>query len=202
MTRVIGLTGGIGSGKSTVSKFLAELGAVIIDADKIGHESYLPDTETWQKLVKTFGKEILAIDNTIDRMKLGTIVFDNPEKLKQFNFIVHPPMFEIARKKIEESRKKQSKIIILDAPILFEANWTPLVDEVWVVVANEATVLRRAVARTGLPEEQIRARINAQMSNEERIKQANAIIRNDGTTEDMRKQVKKLWDNLNDNDCA
>jgi dephospho-CoA kinase len=111
-------------------------------------------------------------------------------------------MFEIARKKIEESRKKQSKIIILDAPILFEANWTPLVDEVWVVVANEATVLRRAVARTGLPEEQIRARINAQMSNEERIKQANAIIRNDGTTEDMRKQVKKLWDNLNDNDCA
>jgi dephospho-CoA kinase len=202
MTRVIGLTGGIGSGKSTVSKFLAELGAVIIDADKIGHESYLPDTETWQKLVKTFGKEILAIDNTIDRMKLGTIVFDNPEKLKQFNFIVHPPMFEIARKKIEESRKKQSKIIILDAPILFEANWTPLVDEVWVVVANEATVLRRAVARTGLPEEQIRARINAQISNEERIKQANAVIRNDGTTEDMRKQVKKLWDNLNDNDCA
>jgi dephospho-CoA kinase len=202
MTRVIGLTGGIGSGKSTVSKFLAELGAVIIDADKIGHESYLPDTETWQKLVKTFGKEILANDNTIDRKKLGTIVFDNPEKLKQFNFIVHPPMFEIARKKIEESRKKQSKIIILDAPILFEANWTPLVDEVWVVVANEATVLRRAVARTGLPEEQIRARINAQMSNEERIKQANAIIRNDGTTEDMRKQVKKLWDNLNDNDCA
>jgi len=197
MTRVIGLTGGIGSGKSTVSKFLAELGAVIIDADKIGHESYLPDTETWQKLVKTFGKEILANDNTIDRKKLGTLVFDNPEKLKQFNAIVHPPMFEIARKKIEESRKKQSKIIILDAPILFEANWAPLVDEVWVVAANEATVLRRAIARTGLPEEQIRARINAQMSNEERSKRAKVVIRNDGTTEDLRKQVKELWEQIN-----
>ena len=202
MTRVIGLTGGIGSGKSTVSNFLAEFGAIIIDADKIGHESYLPNTETWQTLVKTFGKEILASDNTIDRKKLGTIVFENPDRLKQFNAIVHPPMFEIAKKKIEESRRKRNKLVVLDAPILFEANWTPLVDEVWVVVANKSNVIKRAVTRSGLPEKQILSRINAQLSNKERIKRAKVVIHNDGTTEDLRKQVKKLWDNLDAHDCA
>jgi len=202
MTRVIGLTGGMGSGKSTVSKFLAELGAVIIDADKIGHKSYLPNTETWRELVKTFGEGILASNKAIDRKKLGMIIFDNPEKLKQFNAIVHPPMFEIAREKIEESRRKQTKIIILDAPILFEANWTPLVDEVWVVAANEETILKRAAARTGLTEEQIRSRINTQMSDEERIQKGNVIVFNNGTMEELKEKVQKLWDNLNINDCA
>ena len=90
MTRVIGLTGGIGSGKSTVSRYLAELGAIIVDADKVGHEVYQPNTDTWRELVKTFGKEILAKDNTIDRKKLGAMVFSNPEELKRLNAIVHP----------------------------------------------------------------------------------------------------------------
>jgi dephospho-CoA kinase len=193
MTLVIGLTGGIGSGKSTVSRYLAELGAVIIDADKLGHEVYLPQTETWRKLLKTFGKEILAPDNKIDRKKLGTIVFNNPKKLKQLNAIVHPRMYELAKERIDNCRRQGTRVVILDAPILFETNWTPLVEEVWVVVANEANVIKRAKARSGLTEEQVRSRLGSQMSNEERIKRAQVVIHNDGTAEDLRKKVNELW---------
>ena len=196
MTRVIGLTGGIGSGKSTVSQYLAELGAAIIDADKIGHEAYRPNTETWRKLIKTFGNKILAQDNTIDRKKLGVIVFNNPEELKRLNAIVHPLMFEMAKKRIDDCRRQGIEVVILDAPILFETNWTLLVDEVWAVVANEENVTKRAMARSGLTEEQVRSRISSQMSNEERIKRAQVVIHNDGTTEDLRKKVKELWERL------
>ena len=196
MTRVIGLTGGIGSGKSTVSRYLSELGAAIIDADKLGHEVYLPNTESWRDLVKTFGKEILTPADKIDRKKLATIVFNNPEKLQQLNAIVHPRMFEIAKQRIEDNRRQGTKVVILDAPILFEANWTPLVEAVWVVVANEANVVKRAVARSGLTEEQVRLRIRSQMSNKDRIQRAQVVIHNDGTAEDLRNKVNELWHRL------
>jgi dephospho-CoA kinase len=196
MTRVIGLTGGIGSGKSTVSRFLAELGAVIIDADKIGHEVYRPDTDTWRKLVKTFGRGILAADNTIDRKKLGAIVFSNEEELKRLNAIVHPQITEIIKKQIDDYRRKDAKVIVLDAPVLLEAHANNLTDEVWVVVADDDNVIKRAVARTGLREEQIRDRIRAQMSKTERIKNAQVIIYNDGTPEDLRGKIKKLWEQI------
>jgi dephospho-CoA kinase len=193
---VIGLTGGIGSGKSTVSQFLAELGAVIIDADKIGHEAYQPNTDTWWELIKAFGKQILAADNTIDRKKLGTIVFSNPESLEKLNSIVHPKIFQITKKQIEKAHRRGVKVVILDAPVLFEANWGQLVDEVWVLAADEANVIRRATARTGLPEEQIRSRIRSQMPDEERVKRADVVIHNDGTLEDLRAKVKELWGRL------
>ena len=196
MTRVIGLTGGIGSGKSTVSRFLAELGAVIIDADKIGHEVYRPDTDTWRKLVKTFGRGILAADNTIDRKKLGAIVFSNEEELKRLNAIVHPQITEIIKKQIDDYRRKDAKVIVLDAPVLLEAHAKNLTDEVWVVVADDDNVIKRAVARTGLREEQIRDRIRAQMSKTERIKNAQVIIYNDGTPEDLRGKIKNLWEQI------
>lgn len=196
MTKVIGLTGGMGSGKSTVSQVLSELGAVIVDADKIGHEIYQPNTAIWRQLVKTFGKQILAPDNTIDRKKLGAIVFSNPESVKKLDSIVLPGMFQVAKRQIEEARKQGVKVVVLDAPTLFEAKWDSLVEEVWVVVANEADVIKRATERTGLPEEQIRARIRAQMSNEERVKRANVVIHNDGAVKDLRKKVGELWEAL------
>ena len=196
MTRVIGLTGGIGSGKSTVSRFLAELGAAVIDADKIGHEVYRPDTDTWRKLVKTFGRGILTADNTIDRKKLGAIVFSNEEELKRLNAIIHPQITEVIKKQIDDYRRKDAKVIVLDAPVLLEAHAKNLVDEVWVVVANEENVIKRAVARTGLREEQIRDRIRAQMSKTERIKNAQVIIYNDGTPEDLRGKIKNLWEQI------
>jgi dephospho-CoA kinase len=196
MTRVIGLTGGMGSGKSTISQVLAELGAVIIDADKIGHEVYQPNTPTWKELVDTFGRQIVAPDGAIDRKKLGAIVFSSPEQLKLLNGIVLPPMLEITIKRIEGYRRQGIKVVVLDAPLLFEANWTPLVEEVWVVVANDQNVIRRAVVRTGLPKEQILARIHSQMSNEERMKRAKVVIHNDGTVEELRAKVIKLHEQL------
>ena len=196
MTRVIGLTGGIGSGKSTVSRFLAEVGARVVDADKIGHQSYQPGTDSWRDLVQTFGRDILAQNETIDRQKLAAIVFSQPEELKIFNAIVHPRMYKIAEKQIEEFRRQGVKVIVLDAPILFETNWTPLVDEVWVVVADEPHVIGRATARSGLNAEQIKSRIRAQMSNEDRIKRADAVIYNNGTAEELREKVNELWQRL------
>jgi dephospho-CoA kinase len=193
MTRVIGLTGGMGSGKSTVSQLLAEFGAVIIDADKVGHEAYQPNTKTWQELVAAFGQQIVAPDGAIDRKKLGAIVFGSPEQLERLNHIVHPRMFEMMKERIEQYRRQGVKVVVLDAAILFEANWTPLVDTIWVVVATESVVITRAKARTGLPEEQIRSRLRSQMSNDERTKRANVVIHNDGTFEDLRAKVKELW---------
>lgn len=193
MTRVIGLTGGMGSGKSTVSQFLAEFGAVVIDADKVGHEAYQHGTKTWQELVAAFGEQIVSADGSIDRKKLGAIVFGSPKQLARLNEIVHPRMFEMMQGRIEQYRSKGVKVVVLDAAILFEANWTPLVEEVWVVVASEAAVVARARARTGLPEEQIRSRLRSQMPVEDKIKRADVVIRNEGTVEDLRKQVEGLW---------
>ena len=196
MTRIIGLTGGIGSGKSTVSQFLADFGAIIIDADKLGHEAYRPNTDTWRELVKTFGNRILAADNTIDRKKLGAIVFGNPEELARLNAIIHPQITKMIKKRINDYHRKGIDVIVLDAPVLFEASGKSLVEEVWVVVADEKNVIKRAVARTGLPEEQVRSRISSQMSVEERIKRAQVVIHNDGTVEDLRQKVKELWEQV------
>jgi len=194
--KVIGLTGGIGSGKSTVSRLLADLGAVVLDADKVGHQAYQPGTETWKELVAAFGEEIVSPDGTIDRKKLGAIVFGDPESLARLNRIVHPRMFDMMKAQIEEHRRQSVSVVVLEAAILLEAGWTPLVDEVWVTVASEPTVVRRAIERTGLPEEQIRARIRSQLSNEEREKAASVVISNDGDLEELRAKVAELWEQL------
>lgn len=196
MTVVIGLTGGMGSGKSTVSQILKEFGAVIIDADTIGHEAYQPNTKTWQELINTFGRQIIAEDDNIDRKKLGALVFGNPEQLEQLNRIVHPRMFEMMFERIESYRRQNMKVVVLDAAILFEAKWTPLVDIIWVVIASESVVIERAKARTGLPEDQIRSRLHSQMPNEERVKLANVVIYNNGTFQDLRVKVQEIWNNL------
>ena len=194
--RVIGLTGGIGSGKSTVAELLAGKGAVVLDADKVGHEAYRPGTPAWQEVVATFGKDIVAGDGSIDRRKLGAIVFADPAALQRLNAIMHPRMFEMMRERIDGFRRRGVEVVVLDAAILLEANWTPLVDEVWVVVASEDRVVERAVARTGLPEEQIRRRIRSQLSNEERCRHASVVIENDGSLEELRAKVDRPWEEL------
>ena len=194
--KVIGLTGGIGSGKSTVSRFLGEMGAVVLDADKVGHQAYQPGTETWKELVAAFGEDIVAPDSTIDRRRLGAIVFADPEALARLNRIVHPRMFDMMKARIEEYRGQGTEVVVLEAAILLEANWTPLVDEVWVTVTSESTVVQRTRERTGLPEEQIRARIRSQLSNEERTKQAKVVITNDGDLAELRLRVEELWNGL------
>jgi len=194
--KVIGLTGGIGSGKSTVSQLLHKLGAVVLDADKVGHEAYKPNTETWLELVSAFGRQILASNGEIDRRSLGQIVFSDPESLARLNQIVHPHMYEMMRSQIEEFRNQGVKVVVLEAAILLEAGWTPLVDEVWVTIAPEHEVVKRTVERTGLPEEQVLARIRSQLSSEERTEHADVIINNDGSIDELKVKIKELWDRL------
>ena len=196
MTKVIGLTGGIGSGKSTVSQCLAELGAVIIDADKVGHEAFKPNTEAWHEVAATFGRQILTPSGEIDRKKLSEIVFSQPESLSRLNQIMHPRMHDMIKAQIEEYRRQGVDVVVLEAAILIEASWTSLVDEVWVTVASEATVLERLKKQRGLAEEQTLARIRSQLSLEERVRHADAVINNDGELDEVKAKVKELWEKL------
>ena len=191
--KVIGLTGGIGSGKSTVSQFLAELGAVILNADEVGHEAFKPDTEIWHKVVAAFGRQIVTPDGNIDRKKLGNIVFGNPESLSRLNQIMHPRMYALVKAQLEEYRRQGVRVVVLEAPLLLEAGWTSLVDEVWVTVASEPTVLRRLQEQVGLSEQQSLARIRSQLSSEERIKQADVVIDTDCSLDEVKTKVNELW---------
>jgi len=194
--KIIGLTGGIGSGKSTVSKFLAHLGAVVIDADKVGHEVFKPGTKAWQEVVDAFGQGIISADGTIDRRKLGEIVFSNPGARAKLNQVMHPLIYEQAKSRIEEYGKKGAAIIIVEAPLLLEAGWKSLVDEVWVTSASEATVIKRLKEQKGLPEAQSLARIRAQLTDEERIRQADVVIDTDCALDELKERVEALWRKL------
>ena len=194
---VIGLTGGIGAGKSTVTQRLEELGAAVIDADKVGHQIYLPDLPAWREIVAMFGTTVLNADRTINRQALGKIVFADPEALRTLNGIVHPKMFDRMAELIAELRVRGGmKAIVVEAAVLIEANWMPLVDQVWVVMASEAVVVDRLATQRNLSPEQVRTRIAAQLSNDERLKHAHVVIRNDGSIEQVRSAVQQAWDQL------
>jgi len=194
--KVIGLTGGIGSGKSTVSQFLAELGAVILDADKVGHEAYKPNTEVWREVVAAFGRQVLTPSGDIDRKKLGEIVFSNPKSLSRLNQIMHPRMYDMVKAKIEGYHRQGVDVVVLEAPLLIEAGWASSVNEVWVTVASESTVLKRAKERTGLSKRQALARIRSQLSSEERVKHTNVVINTDCSLDELKAKVEELWRGL------
>ena len=197
--KIIGLTGGIGSGKSTVSQYLSELGATIVDADKVGHEA-LTRSDIKQELVTSFGREILGPGGEIDRKKLGPIVFGNPDALAKLNHIMHGRMRKMMEDRLAEFRGQGAGVVVLEAAVLLEtdADWDKLVDEIWVTVSSEATVLKRMKEQRGMTEEQTKARIRAQMSNEERIKSASVVISNDGSLEQAKRDVKAAWEKLVD----
>lgn len=190
---VIGLTGGIGTGKSEVSRLLEGLGAVIIDADKVGHEAYLPHSEAWQEIVKTFGAEVLQPNEEIDRKKLGGLVFNDPKAMEKLNAIMHPKMYKMIEERIQRLKRESAKDIVVEAAILIEAHWTPLVDEVWVTVSPEEEVIRRIQSRNNLSADAIRSRIRSQMPQEERVRYAGAVIENDGDLSGLRERVETLW---------
>ena len=193
---VVGLTGGILTGKSTVSEMLGERGAVIIDADKIGHKAYLPHTQVWQEVVDAFGSCILKEGNEIDRKKLAGIVFSDPEALARLNSIMHPRMHAMLKDEIERLRGEGVDSVVLEAAVLIEANWTDLVDEVWVTTAPEETAVKRLQNRGGLTEEQARARIRSQLTAEERAKHADVIIDTNCQLAEVRAKVEELWHRL------
>ena len=194
--KVIGLTGGIGSGKSTVSQFLGELGAVILDADKVGHEAFKPGTEIWRQVVAAFGNQIVTPDGDIDRERLGKIVFGSSEARTRLNQIMHPPMYDMIKSQLEEYRRQGVSVVVLEAPLLLEAGWTSLVDEVWVTVAPEAAVLKRLGERTGLSEQESVKRIRSQLSTEERVKHADVVIDTDCDLGELKAKVEELWQGL------
>lgn len=192
--KTIGLTGGIGSGKSTVSQILTELGAFVIDADKVGHEIYLPGKEAWHQLTTAFGRDILAPDRTIDRKKLGALVFGSDDARKKLNGIVHPLMFQDIARRIKAKRAEGfTKPIVVEAAILIEANWLPLADEVWLVVTNKTAVIDRVATQRGMAAKETEARIASQLSDSERRKYAQVVIENDDTLEALRQAIGAAW---------
>ncbi len=193
-TFVIGLTGGILSGKSTIAQMLADKGAVVIDVDKLAHETYKPKTKLNQELVDEFGTGIRKADGSIDRKKLSGIVFGDAAALARLNGIVHPRMREMARAKIESLRKKGTPVVVLEGALLIEAKWTDLADEVWVALAPPEVAVKRLKERGGLSEEEAWARVQAQLPAAERAKHADVIITTDCELSEVQAQVDKHWD--------
>ena len=195
---VVGLTGGIASGKTTVSGLLAARGAYIIDADTIGHQVLLPDGEAYPDVVATFGTEILEGDGTISRAKLGDIVFSAPERLEALNAISHPNMAGRMSREIRQVRGRpateQPPVIVLDAAILFEACWDTLCAQVWTVEAPPEATVERLTASGRFNPEEAQARIDAQMSNAERAQRADRVILNTGSIAALEAEVRRVWE--------
>jgi dephospho-CoA kinase len=193
---VVGLTGGIGSGKSTVATMLAELGADVVDADKVGHEVYRPGSEGFRRVVEAFGPEIVGGDGSIDRRVLGAKVFADPEALKTLNALVHPLIVAELQARLEALRAlPRDTPIVVEAAIMMEAGWT-FFDEVWVVTVEPETAIERVVLSRGLTREDVERRIAAQMPNGERRRRADRVIENDGTPEALRAAVEAAWHDL------
>jgi dephospho-CoA kinase len=193
---VIGLTGGIASGKTTVAQQLAALGAHVIDADAVGHAVITPKGEAYPEVVAAFGTEILDDDGTVSRRKLGAIVFADPARLAELNGISHPRMAERMAREIEAVRLRTPRppAVVLDAAILFEAGWDLLCDVVWTVEAPPTLAIERLMQRNGLSREEAQARLDAQMSNAERSRRAQHVIRNEGSLQALDAEVRRLWE--------
>ena len=187
---IVGITGPIGAGKSTVLRILRQLGADTIDADQIAREVMEPGGAAYDAVVAAFGPRILADNGRIDRGRLADIVFSDPQALRRLEGIVHPAVFEAVKRRIEESNRP---VIALEAIKLLEAGLSlTLCDEVWVVVADQAVQLQRLRAR-GVPEEEALRRLAAQMPREEYIRRADVVIDNRGSLDDLRQQVEAAW---------
>jgi dephospho-CoA kinase len=192
--KTIGLTGGIGSGKSTVAGILEDLGAIVIYADSVAHELYQPNSVGWQRVVAAFGAGLLDADQTINRKKLGTIVFSDPAALQRLNAILHPLIFEEVHRRIAAHRfRGVAAPIVVEAAILIEANWLPLVDEVWLVASNQELVIDRVYHQRGLSADEVKRRLDAQLGDAQRRSHADVVIENTGSVDELRRQVENLW---------
>lgn len=195
--KVIGLTGGTGSGKSVVSRSLAEMGAVIIDADRIAHEIIEKEKPAYLEIVDFYGRNILDAEGNIIRRKLGELVFHDAEKLAFLNRCTHKYIRAEVEQQIQAAKAKgQAKAIILDAPLLLEAGLEQACDLVWVVYAAEEVRAKRVMARDGISEETALARIANQKSWAEYEKVADAILDNSGDTAFLQTQIEKIWETI------
>ncbi|TMA96793.1 MAG: dephospho-CoA kinase [Deltaproteobacteria bacterium] len=183
---VIGLAGGIGAGKSTVATMLAERGAHVIDADRVGHDVYRPGTEGFRQVAEAFGTRVVAPDGTIDRRALGGIVFGDPRAL----------VAELGRRIAAARRASVSRPIVVEAAILAEAGWRTLFDRLWVVTARPENAIARVVTSRGMAREEVERRLAAQMPDAERRRLADVVIENDGTPAELCAEVERAWQTL------
>jgi len=193
---LIGLTGGIASGKSHISKYMETLGCEVIDCDKIAHLIYEGDADLRDKMIEIFGSSIITESGTVDRTILGSIVFSNNNKLKQLNEIVWPAVLKKVKSVVENS---QREIVVIDAALLLESNWHKYVHQVWSVFVDRDETIKRICARDNLSVEQAEARLNSQMSNSERIAQSNVVFSSRWEFSETERQVKKAFDHLKRN---
>ena len=178
---IIGLTGGIASGKSTAARYLSENGAFVMDGDVLGHRAYEPNTAAFAQITETFGSEVVGADGQINRKALGGKVFGNPNALKQLTDILYPEIRRMFSEWIETTQADNpNALLVMDAAVLLEAGWEDLADETWVVIVDPDTAVDRAVARDGLDEAAVRKRIASQLSNDERSARADVVIDNSG----------------------
>jgi|TARA_B110000971_G_scaffold120114_1_gene122919 dephospho-CoA kinase len=191
---IIGLTGGIASGKSTVASTLGTWGAYVIDADKLGHSAYISGTQAFTDVVAAFGDDIVGPDGEVDRRSLGGKVFGNPDGLKKLTDIVWPAIMRMAEKEIATAKTEDpSRVVVLEAAVLIEADWLGLVDQVWVTVVEPSVAIERASARDGVDAAAVQARIDAQLSNDERIAKAHEVVHNAGDENHLIEQIRPLW---------
>jgi dephospho-CoA kinase len=194
---IVGLTGGIGAGKSTVATILAELGARVIDADRIGHEVYRPGSEGFRRVVEAFGTGVVGADGAIDRRALGAIVFADPAARARLNAIVHPLIAtEIAARLAAAREDGFTGPLVIEAAVMLEAGWQELVDRVWVVSTRPEHAVARVVAARGLARDEVERRLAAQMPDAERRRRADLVIENDGEPAALRREVEKAWQTL------
>ena len=192
--KIICLTGGIASGKSSAAKLLENLGAKIIDADKLGHRSYQKGTLAYSKLIEAFGSEIIRPNGEINRQILGRIVFNNEKLLKKLTDIVWPSIRLLAVKEIGALKKVDKEAtIVLEAAVLIEAGWETIGTETWVIEANPEVAIARIMRRNKISRTEAQARIDSQLTNRERAAKADKIITNNDSTEEFFRKVTKCW---------
>ncbi|MFC1905440.1 dephospho-CoA kinase [Chloroflexota bacterium] len=193
---IIGVTGNFGTGKTTVCEILAQLGATVINADGLGHELLERSNSAYSELAAAFGETILTADKEIDRSKLAEAAFKDRDAQAQLNKIMHPRLYRIVKDIVAQYRRRGDKVIALEAALLIEAGWKPLVDQLWVTVAPELVLLERLKAQRGFSDEQIIARLRTQMPMAEKAAHADVVIDTDCSREELKAKVTALWQKL------
>ncbi|MCL6479216.1 MAG: dephospho-CoA kinase [Peptococcaceae bacterium] len=192
---IVGLTGNIGSGKSTVSGRLAQLGAEVIDTDLVARDVVAPGTPGLERIVREFGPGIINEKGELDRARMASIVFENPGARARLEAIVHPEVKRVVAERISDYREGRGSapVLVVEVPLLIESGMHRMMDEIWVVTVDRSAQVERVIARSGLSGEEVEKRINAQMPQEEKCRYAHRVIDNSGTVEQTIRQVDAIW---------
>lgn len=194
--KLIGLTGGIASGKSTVAAILRRLGVAIVNADELSREVVQPGTEGWKEIVDTFGTEILQPDGAVDRQRLRTIIFSDPAARKKLEAVIHPRVRALAQQRFQEHAAAGFEIVVYEVPLLFEGNLQNSLRPVVLVATNLETQKKRLQDRDHLAESEAEKHITAQMSLEEKRRLADYVIENDGTLDELERRVRAVLEEI------